>query len=225
MTLPTPYILKEILLELDGTSFKSEFQCWITGYGLNSNAATTTDVTPLCPQVGTIALQGAPGAYTLTLDMLSDWKNPDSLSWFLVNHSDATDVKFTLIDRAGTTDGGVKITGVISSMPAIQAGGASGSASAFTGVIFALAGKPTLVPATAAGALASVTTSAGGGTVGPLGATRPANLAALQGDTVIGDGGTAAPSGDTPIGEFLMLADKSMAHYKTNAWVVGKATA
>ena len=123
MTLPTPYILKEILLELDGTSFKSEFQCWITGYGLNSNAATTTDVTPLCPQVGTIALQGAPGAYTLTLDMLSDWKNPDSLSWFLVNHSDATDVKFTLIDRAGTTDGGVKITGVISSMPAIQAGG------------------------------------------------------------------------------------------------------
>ena len=139
---PRPYILKDVLFEIaDKGGVKHQFQCWLTGYSVTVDAPTTQDVTPLCPQVGTIKLAGADGATNLTLDYLADWSNPDSFSWFLVNNEGATNLAWTLIDRAGG-DTGVKMTGVAASLPQPDMGGTSGSPSTFTGVSVPLVGKP-----------------------------------------------------------------------------------
>lgn len=58
----------------------------------------------------------------------------------------------------------------------------------------------------------------------PLASTLPATLSALKGHTVVGDAGTAKPSRDFTVGEFVTLGDASKAHFKTaGGWATGAA--
>lgn len=58
----------------------------------------------------------------------------------------------------------------------------------------------------------------------PLASTLPATLAVLKGHTVVGDAGTAKPSRDFTVGEFVLLGDGSKAHFKTTGgWATGAA--
>lgn len=63
----------------------------------------------------------------------------------------------------------------------------------------------------------------GGGkewTLVPTGAAKPANLAALKADPVIGDSGTAKPAAAFGAGEFITLGDGTKANF-TTVWVAG----
>ena len=224
MALPRPYILTDVTLEMaDKTGQKHQFSCWLTGFNLTAQEGTTTDVTSLCPQVGTVKLAGAPGSWTLNLDYLADWCNTDSFSWFLANNEGASNLAWTIIDRAGCNTG-VQITGVASSLPMPGFGGSAGTPATFTGVAVPLEAKPVVTAAAAAALASTVATSSTGGTFGPIGSMIPKDLAELKGSATIGDGGTAAPSTDTPAGEYVHLADGSKAHYKTKVWGLGIAS-
>lgn len=61
------------------------------------------------------------------------------------------------------------------------------------------------------------------GTFVPANATLPANLAALQAHSVVGNAGTNKP-GPVPwtVGQFVVLGDASQAHWNA-AWAVGAA--
>jgi len=70
-------------------------------------------------------------------------------------------------------------------------------------------------------------TSVTGGTPGsfsPAGQAPPADLTTLKADAVIGDAGTSKPGNAWTTGQYVVLGDKSQAHWDGNAWVVGKAS-
>jgi hypothetical protein len=61
------------------------------------------------------------------------------------------------------------------------------------------------------------------GTFQPLNSVRPANLAALAADPVVGDMGTNKPTTAWTVGQYVDLADSTKAHWDADSWVAGVA--
>ena len=180
--------------------------------------ATTFDL--LCGN--TLSEDGTEDGGTLDLTGIQDFSNSQGFQAFAWQHHGKT-VDFTwqpTSDTAAIFAGTVKIK-------RIAIGGEMNKRLETTAqwVISTLATVPTgfgsgwgVVPITG---LVAPTGTSKEYRFAPAGATLPANLAALQANTVVGTTGSAKPTTAWATGQFITLGDASLAHWSGTAWVAG----
>lgn len=224
-----PLFTKYARLELGGGTIPlSQFQCESTSIGITSEGGSTQSLTTLCPD-GSFS-EAEARTYNLEVSLVQDVEQLDSFLFWLLQHDGET-VPFTYYPKTDNKGApvGYGFKGMVTVQPPSTIGGAESGNFATAEVTLPLQGKYTIVDAQGneviLGAPVAITGVTAGtpGTFAPVGATLPANLAALKADAVIGDTALAgATTAAWTTGQYIVLADNSEANWNGTIWVQGR---
>jgi len=213
MTAPAPTLPTDTgqlgpgVLKIGETGSEIDVSCYVNDAAVEWSDSKTDDTTKLC---GAVRAGVTTFTAQLTGNIDVDAGNESglfALSW----NEKGSQQSFTFTP---STELGTTVTGILTIKP-LRLGADEYGADLTSDIAFDIVGDPVL----SFDGAAAVATGATAGTPGsftPSGATAPANLAALQGGSVV-----ASPASAWTSGQSVVLGDASSAHWDGTAYVAG----
>ena len=218
-TTVTPLFTKYSKLSLgDATATMTDFQCSSTSIGITSEGGGTTSLNTLCPS-GSFS-EVNPSTYNLSVTLAQDIENKDSfLMWLLIHDNEQVDFTYYPKTDAAGNPVGYGFKGKVTVNAPDTIGGTESGNFATATVTLPLVGKYSVVDGTGAVLPELDAMNISKASADFVAAAGMTDLTTLGADATQGDGsfgGRAMKSG-----EYIVLVDKSKAHYAAAAWAVG----
>jgi hypothetical protein len=200
-------------LKIGATGSEIDVSCYVNGFRITATPDRGDSRTMLC---GTVRPGAVKYTYEATGNLDLDLESGAAGIFALSQEQAGTTQEFEFVPN---TADGTKAVGQLSIDP-MDFGADEFGVPLQSDVTWQVIGEPTY---TYSGGVALTGVTAGSpGSFQPVGATIPANLAALKADPVVGDTGSNKPSTAWTAGQFVNLGTGT-AHWDGAAWLTGSA--